>query len=179
MSESGRPVTPNPDPVDFRVNKTDARSPVGRAARRSACRRSFAKCAARPEPDLHESQIHAAASASRSTTGEKSMAGEYVYSIENVTRQQGVKTILDDVTLTFFFGAKIGVIGPNGSGKTTLLRIMAGLDKEYIGEVLRAKSATIGYLAQEPQLDPDRTVQQIVAEGGAAQQAKLDRPLAR
>ncbi len=107
------------------------------------------------------------------------MAGEYVYSIENVTRQQGVKTILDDVTLTFFFGAKIGVIGPNGSGKTTLLRIMAGLDKEYIGEVLRAKSATIGYLAQEPQLDPDRTVQQIVAEGGAAQQAKLDRPLAR
>jgi ATP-binding cassette ChvD family protein len=103
------------------------------------------------------------------------MAGEYVYSLENVTKQQGVKTILDDVTLAFFFGAKIGVIGPNGSGKTTLLRIMAGLDKEYIGEILRAKSATIGYLAQEPQLDPDRTVQEIVAEGVAAQQAKLDR----
>ena len=103
------------------------------------------------------------------------MAGEYVYVLENLTKQQGVKTILDDVTLAFFFGAKIGVIGPNGSGKTSLLRIMAGLDSEYVGDVRRAKRATIGYLEQEPQLDPDLTVQDVVDEGVATQQAKLDR----
>jgi sulfate-transporting ATPase len=103
------------------------------------------------------------------------MAGEYVYSLENLTKQQGTKTILNDVSLAFFHGAKIGVIGPNGSGKTSLLRIMAGLDNEYTGELLRAKSVSIGYLEQEPQLDPDVTVQDIVDEGVAAQQAKLDR----
>ena len=103
------------------------------------------------------------------------MAGEYVYSLENLTKQQGTKTILNDVTLAFFHGAKIGVIGPNGSGKTSLLRIMAGLDSEYTGELLRAKSVSIGYLEQEPQLDPEVTVQDIVDEGVAAQQAKLDR----
>jgi len=103
------------------------------------------------------------------------MAGEYVYMMENLTKQHGSKTILDDVTLAFFFGAKIGVIGPNGSGKSSLLRIMAGLDKEYIGELQRAKSATIGYLEQEPQLDQTATVQDIVNEGVAAQQVKLDR----
>ena len=103
------------------------------------------------------------------------MAGEYVYILENLTKQQGTKTILDDVTLAFFHGAKIGVIGPNGSGKTSLLRIMAGIDTEHIGAVQRAKSATVGYLEQEPQLNPDVTVQDIVAEGVATQQAKLDR----
>ncbi len=103
------------------------------------------------------------------------MAGEYVYMMENLTKQHGSKIILDDVTLAFFFGAKIGVIGPNGSGKSSLLRIMAGLDQEYIGDLQRAKSATIGYLEQEPQLDGEATVQDIVNEGVAAQQAKLDR----
>ena len=103
------------------------------------------------------------------------MAGEYVYSLQRLTKQQGTKTILNDVTLAFFHGAKIGVIGPNGSGKTSLLRIMAGLDNEYMGELQRAKSATVGYLEQEPRLNPDMTVQDIVAEGVAAQQAKLDR----
>ena len=103
------------------------------------------------------------------------MAGEYVYALENLTKQQGTKTILDDVTLAFFHGAKIGVIGANGSGKTSLLRIMAGLDREYVGDIQCAKAATIGYLEQEPHLDPDVTVQDIVAEGVAAQQAKLDR----
>ena len=103
------------------------------------------------------------------------MAGEYVYILENLTKQQGTKTILDDVTLAFFHGAKIGVIGPNGSGKSSLLRIMAGIDAEYIGSVQRAKSATVGYLEQEPQLDPDVTVQDIVNEGVVTQQAKLDR----
>jgi sulfate-transporting ATPase len=103
------------------------------------------------------------------------MAGEYVYSLEGVTKQHGRKTILDEVTLAFFFGAKIGVIGGNGSGKSSLLRIMAGLDEEFMGSVNRAKSATVGYLEQEPQLDPDAKVQDIVAEGVAVQQGKLDR----
>ena len=103
------------------------------------------------------------------------MAGEYVYSLEGVTKQHGRKTILDDITLAFFFGAKIGVIGGNGSGKSSLLRIMAGLDEEFMGSVNRAKSATVGYLEQEPQLDPDAKVQDIVAEGVAVQQGKLDR----
>ena len=103
------------------------------------------------------------------------MAGEYVYSLEAVTKQHGRKTILDEVTLAFFFGSKIGVIGGNGSGKSSLLRIMAGLDTEYMGSINRAKSATVGYLEQEPQLDPDATVQDIVAEGVSVQQGKLDR----
>lgn len=103
------------------------------------------------------------------------MAGEYVYSLEGLTKQHGQKTILDEVTLAFFFGARIGVIGANGSGKSSLLRIMAGLDTEYTGSVNRAKSATVGYLEQEPQLDPARTVQDIVDEGVVFQQAKLDR----
>jgi ATP-binding cassette ChvD family protein len=103
------------------------------------------------------------------------MAGEYVYVLENLTKQHGTKTILDDVTLAFFFGAKIGVIGANGSGKTSLLRIMAGIDSEYTGTINRSKKATIGYLEQEPQLDPQATVQDIVNEGVASQQAKIDR----
>ena len=103
------------------------------------------------------------------------MAGEYVFSLENLTKQQGTKTILDNVTLAFFHSARIGVIGPNGSGKTTLLRVMAGVDAEYVGTIHRAPSATVGYLEQEPQLNPDVTVQDVVAEGVATQQAKLDR----
>ena len=63
------------------------------------------------------------------------MAGEYIYNLQNLTKQHGKKTVLDDVTLSFFFGAKIGVIGGNGSGKSSLLRIMAGVDKEYMGDV--------------------------------------------
>ena len=59
------------------------------------------------------------------------MAGEYAFLLKDVTKQAGTKTILDQVTLGFFFGAKIGVIGPNGSGKSSLLKIMAGLDQEF------------------------------------------------
>jgi ATP-binding cassette ChvD family protein len=83
--------------------------------------------------------------------------------------------VLDDVTLAFFFGAKIGVIGGNGSGKSSLLRIMAGLDKDFMGQVQIAKRARIGYLAQEPQLDNSKTVMGNVMEGVAASQAILDR----
>lgn len=75
------------------------------------------------------------------------------------------KTILKDIYLSFFYGAKIGVLGLNGAGKSTLLKIIAGLDKSYQGEVVFSPGYTVGYLSQEPQLDPDKTVKEIVQEG--------------
>jgi energy-dependent translational throttle protein EttA len=103
------------------------------------------------------------------------MAGEYVYTLEALGKRNGNRTVLEGVTLAFFFGAKIGVIGGNGAGKSTLLRIMAGLDTEYLGTVYRAPRAVVGYLPQEPRLDPTRTVGEIVAEGVAHKQAIVDR----
>ncbi|MDP6630609.1 MAG: energy-dependent translational throttle protein EttA [Kiritimatiellia bacterium] len=103
------------------------------------------------------------------------MAGEYAYVLEDVTKQHNTKTILDGINLSFFFGARIGVIGANGSGKTSLLRIMAGQDKDFIGSAQIARNRTIGYLEQEPPLDQTKTVQEVVAEGVTVLQAKLDR----
>ena len=103
------------------------------------------------------------------------MAGEYVFNLQKLTKQHNKTTILNEITLAFFFGAKIGVIGGNGAGKSTLLRIMAGEDTDYMGEVYRAKNARIGYLPQEPQLDPDKTVAEIVDEGVADSRAILER----
>ncbi len=77
------------------------------------------------------------------------------------------KQILKNIYLSFFYGAKIGVIGLNGAGKSTLLRIIAGIDKNYEGEVVFSPGYTVGYLEQEPQLDPEKTVRQIVEEGAA------------
>ena len=103
------------------------------------------------------------------------MAGEYVFNLVGMTRQYERRTILEDVSLAFYFGAKIGVIGGNGSGKSTLLKILAGIDQEYIGDVHIAPNIKIGYLEQEPQLNPDKTVQENVDEGVAAARAVLDR----
>ena len=103
------------------------------------------------------------------------MAGEYVFNLQKLTKQHNKTTILNEINLAFYFGAKIGVIGGNGAGKSTLLRIMAGEDKDYMGECYRAKNARIGYLPQEPQLDPTKTVAQIVDEGVAEARAILDR----
>ncbi|MDE0837516.1 MAG: energy-dependent translational throttle protein EttA [Kiritimatiellae bacterium] len=103
------------------------------------------------------------------------MAGEYVYSLEHVSKSHGSKTILDDINLSFFFGSRIGVIGGNGSGKSSLLRIMAGVDTDFSGTAQIAKNRKIGYLEQEPELDLSKTVQDVVNEGVVAQQAKLDR----
>ena len=75
------------------------------------------------------------------------------------------KTVLKDIYLSFFYGAKIGVLGLNGAGKSTLLRIIAGEDPDYLGKISFEKGITFGYLAQEPQLDPEKTVRQIVEEG--------------
>lgn len=75
------------------------------------------------------------------------------------------KTILKDIYLSFFYGAKIGIIGLNGSGKSTLLKIIAGVEKSYRGEVVWAPGYTVGYLEQEPQMDPEKTVIEVVREG--------------
>ncbi len=75
------------------------------------------------------------------------------------------KTVLKDIYLSYFYGAKIGVIGLNGSGKSTLLRIIAGVEKDFIGETILTPGYTIGFLEQEPWLDPDKTVRQVVEEG--------------
>ena len=75
------------------------------------------------------------------------------------------KQVLKDIYLSFFYGAKIGVLGLNGAGKSTLLRIIAGLDKEYVGEITSQKGISFGYLPQEPQLDAAKTVKEIVEEG--------------
>jgi sulfate-transporting ATPase len=103
------------------------------------------------------------------------MAGEYVFQLDRVSKQHGGHVILDDITLAFFFGARIGVIGGNGSGKSSLLRVMAGIDNDFMGERIVAKRARIGYLEQEPKLDPGKTVQEVVNEGVAVQQVKLAR----
>ncbi len=85
------------------------------------------------------------------------------------------QVVFKDIWLSFIPGAKIGVIGTNGSGKSTLLKIMAGLDPHYLGEAFRAEGTTVGYLAQEPQLDPAKTVLGNVEEGVAATRALLTR----
>ena len=75
------------------------------------------------------------------------------------------KQVLKDIYLSFFYGAKIGIIGLNGSGKSTLLKIIAGLDKQFQGEVVFSPGYSVGYLEQEPKLDPSKTVKEIVQEG--------------
>ena len=104
------------------------------------------------------------------------MAQNFIYTMQNLKKvtPQG-KTIVDGVSLSFFHGAKIGVLGLNGSGKSTVLRIMAGLDDEFIGEAKPAEGTRIGFLPQEPELDPTRTVREIVEEGVAETRALLQR----
>lgn len=75
------------------------------------------------------------------------------------------RQVLRDIYLSFFYGAKIGVLGLNGSGKSTLLKIIAGLDDEYVGQITKNKDVTFGYLSQEPELDPNKTVREVVEEG--------------
>ena len=103
------------------------------------------------------------------------MAGEYVFNLNHLSKQYDRTTVLDDITLAFFFGAKIGVIGGNGAGKSSLLKVIAGLDKEYHGDCIVAPGVRVGYLSQEPQLDETKDVAGNVADGAAAAQAILDR----
>ncbi|MEI6705314.1 MAG: ATP-binding cassette domain-containing protein, partial [Deltaproteobacteria bacterium] len=88
-----------------------------------------------------------------------------IYSMMRVSKFYDKKPVIKDISLSYFYGAKIGVLGLNGSGKSSLLRIMAGVDKEFNGQAVLSQGYTVGYLEQEPVLDDTRTVRQIVEEG--------------
>jgi ATP-binding cassette ChvD family protein len=104
------------------------------------------------------------------------MARQFIYHMQGLSKTYpGNRKVLENVNLSFYPDAKIGVLGVNGSGKSTLLRIMAGIDTEFSGEGFVAEGARVGYLPQEPQLDATKTVRENVMEGVAAQKAVLDR----
>jgi ATP-binding cassette ChvD family protein len=88
-----------------------------------------------------------------------------IYSMINVSKFHGTRQVLKDISLSYFYGAKIGVLGLNGSGKSTLLKILAGVDTEFVGETILSKGFTVGFLEQEPLVDSDKTVRQVVEEG--------------
>lgn len=101
---------------------------------------------------------------------------QYIYVMKDLTKAyQAGREVLNNVTLAFLPGAKIGVLGYNGAGKSTLLRIMAGIETEFNGEAWSAEGASVGYLSQEPQLDPDKTVAENVLEGLGEQKGYVDR----
>src|SRR5215813_4334910 len=104
------------------------------------------------------------------------MARQFIYSMQGLTKTYpGGKKVLENIHLSFYPDAKIGVLGVNGSGKSTLLKIMAGMDKEYVGEGFVAEGARVGYLPQEPHLDPALDVRGNVMLGVSAKKAILDR----
>ena len=105
------------------------------------------------------------------------MAGpEFVYVMKGLSKTYpGGKQVLKDIWLSFYPGAKIGIVGVNGAGKSTLMKIMAGMDPDFTGEAWAAKGVRMGYLPQEPQLDPTKNVRDNVMEGVAAKQALVDR----
>ncbi|RCS25495.1 energy-dependent translational throttle protein EttA [Phyllobacterium salinisoli] len=103
------------------------------------------------------------------------MARQFIYHMADLNKVYGTKKILENLHLSFYPDAKIGILGPNGAGKSTVLRIMAGLDKDYTGEAWLAEGATCGYLAQEPELDATKNVMGNVMEGVAKKTAIVDR----
>ena len=103
------------------------------------------------------------------------MARQFIYHMAGLNKSYGSKKILENIHLSFYPDAKIGILGPNGAGKSTVLRIMAGLDTEFTGEAWLAEGATIGYLPQEPELDESKTVVENVMEGVAEKKAIVDR----
>lgn len=101
---------------------------------------------------------------------------QYIYVMNGVTKTfSNGKTVLNNIRLSFYPDAKIGILGPNGAGKSTLMKIMAGIDKDFGGEAFVADGATVGYLPQEPQLDPNMTVEQNILAGLGETKALLDR----
>src|SRR5438270_13652839 len=100
---------------------------------------------------------------------------QIIYSMIDIGRiHPPKKQVLKGIYISFYYGAKIGVLGDNGSGKSTLLRIMAGKDADYTGQITMSKGYTVGQLEQEPQLDKSKTVRQIVEEGVAETKKLLD-----
>jgi ATP-binding cassette ChvD family protein len=103
------------------------------------------------------------------------MSRQYIYTMERLTKKHGQKEVLKNIWLSFYPGAKIGVLGRNGAGKSTLLRIMAGIDRDFDGEARLTGGFTAGYLSQEPQLNPEKDVWGNVLEAVAPRQKLLDR----
>lgn len=103
------------------------------------------------------------------------MSKQYIFTMKSLTKKHGQKEVLKNIWLSFYPGAKIGVLGVNGSGKSTLLKIMAGVDRDYDGEARLSSGFTAGYLPQEPQLNPNKDVQGNVEEAVAKRRAVLDR----
>jgi ATP-binding cassette ChvD family protein len=100
---------------------------------------------------------------------------QFVYHMDGLTKSYGTKKVFENIRLNFLPGVKIGVVGVNGSGKSSLMKIMAGLDKDFTGEAWAAEGATVGYLPQEPDLDPALDVRGNVMEGVAPKRALLER----
>ena len=105
------------------------------------------------------------------------MAAQYAYVMKDMTKTfpGAQKPVLSNINLQFYQGAKIGIVGPNGAGKSTLIKIMAGIDKDYTGEAWPGENITVGYLEQEPELDPTKTVLENVKEGARATADMVDR----
>ncbi|HMS73770.1 energy-dependent translational throttle protein EttA [Gordonia sp. (in: high G+C Gram-positive bacteria)] len=103
------------------------------------------------------------------------MAEKFIYTMKRVRKAHGDKVILDDVTMSFYPGAKIGVVGPNGAGKSSILKIMAGIDQPSNGEAFLDPESTVGILLQEPPLNEEKTVKENVEEGMGEIKVKLDR----
>ena len=94
------------------------------------------------------------------------MSQEIIYTMKGVSKiYPPTRYVLKNIYLSYFYGAKIGVLGLNGSGKSTLLKIMAGVDKDFIGEAFPSKTMKVGYLEQEPQLDPELSVRDNIFSG--------------
>src|ERR1700724_2531167 len=108
--------------------------------------------------------------------GQGGFMAQFIYHMHGLSKAYpGHRKVMEDINLSFYPDAKIGVLGVNGAGKSTLLRIMAGLDKEFTGEAWVAQGARVGYLSQEPQIDAGISVRENVMLGVAPQKAVLDR----
>jgi ATP-binding cassette ChvD family protein len=103
------------------------------------------------------------------------VARQFIYHMADLTKAYGTKKVLENLNISFYPDAKIGILGPNGAGKSTVLKIMAGIDKDWSGEAWLAEGATVGYLAQEPELDPALNVFGNIMEGVAKKTAIIDR----
>src|SRR5690606_2523609 len=105
------------------------------------------------------------------------MAAQYAFVMKDMTKTfpGAPKPVLSNINLQFYFGAKIGIVGPNGAGKSTLMKIMAGVDTDFSGEAWPGENISVGYLEQEPQLDPTKTVLENVKDGARATADMVDR----
>jgi ATP-binding cassette ChvD family protein len=131
---------------------------------------------ARPACPLAGRSLHQPSIPTTDGEDEAAMARQFIYHMQGLSKTYpGNRKVLDNIHLSFYPDAKIGVLGVNGSGKSTLLRIMAGIDKEYVGEGWVAEGARVGYLPQEPQLEPGLSVRENVMLGVAPKKAILDR----